>query len=194
MGQIVEIDFMYIDLDVCTRCIGSDQNLDEALSEVKAVLEAEGVETVLRKILVDSTEKARALQFLTSPTIRVNGRDIALDLRESRCEACSSNGSVECRVWVYRGKEYTEAPKAMIVDAVLQEVYGRTRQPKGNSVEYLGVPENLKRFFAGKAQHDTNGDSRCCAPAEQLTCCEPSEKAQCCETVPTGQCGCQSSE
>ena len=30
----VEIDFLYLDLSVCTRCQGADTSLDEAISEV----------------------------------------------------------------------------------------------------------------------------------------------------------------
>jgi len=31
---------------------------------------------------------------------------------------------VDCREWVYQGKEYTASPKAMIIDAIFREVYG----------------------------------------------------------------------
>lgn len=122
------IDFMYLDLETCTRCRGTDANLEAALVEVKRILDATGVDISVRKTLVGSAEQANALGFVSSPTIRVNDQDVALELRESSCaecgEACGCDGAIDCRVWVWRGQEYTVAPTAMIVDTILREVYG----------------------------------------------------------------------
>jgi MoaA/NifB/PqqE/SkfB family radical SAM enzyme len=124
----VEIDFMFLDLEVCTRCRNTDSNLEAALDTVRSVLQSAGVELLVRKNLVDSEQKAMELGFISSPTIRVNGRDIALEFRESSCascgEACACEGNIDCRVWVYQGQEYTAAPAPMIVDAILAAVYG----------------------------------------------------------------------
>jgi hypothetical protein len=38
-----------------------------------------------RKTLVETAEQARELLFVSSPTLRINGRDIALELKESPC-------------------------------------------------------------------------------------------------------------
>jgi hypothetical protein len=65
----VEIDFMYLDLETCTRCKGTDANLATALDSVAKVLEASGVEVAIRKTLVDSEQKASDLGFVSSPTI-----------------------------------------------------------------------------------------------------------------------------
>ena len=124
----VGIDFMYLDLETCTRCRGTDANLEAALAEVGRVLEAAGADVSVRKTLVASAEQARALGFVSSPTIRVNGTDLALELRESSCaecgEACACDGTIDCRVWVWQGQEHTEAPTPMIVDAILRGIYG----------------------------------------------------------------------
>jgi hypothetical protein len=187
------IDFMYLDLETCTRCRGTDANLEAALAEVGRVLDAAGVQVSVRKTLVASAEQARAIGFVSSPTIRVNGQDIALELRESNCgecgEACGCDGSVDCRVWVWQGEEHTAAPQAMIVDAVLREVYGGSARPLVPTS--VALPENLERYFVGKAQVVAESAS-CCAPAKQATCCEPSEKASCCGDAASGSCGCQS--
>lgn len=190
----IEIDFMYIDLEVCERCRGTDANLEAALAQVSSVLEAAGREPIVRRTLVTSEEQARALGFVSSPTLRVNGRDIALELRQSRCdscESCSCNGTVECRVWVWQGQEYTEAPRAMIVDAILQEAYGGlTPQAVSAAVD---VPENLQRFFAGKAQalSAQEAPAACCSASEQASCCAAEEKASCCGDGAAGGCGCR---
>jgi hypothetical protein len=86
--KMVKIDFMFVDLQACTRCRGTNANLATALDTVQRVLEAAGVEILVRKTLVDSEQKAMKLGFVSSPTIRVNGRDIALQLRESNCACC----------------------------------------------------------------------------------------------------------
>lgn len=143
------IDFLYLDLSVCTRCQGTDNTLDEALAEVSKVLEATGTEVVLNKINVNTEELAVAYKFKSSPTIRVNGHDIQIEVRESLCESCGDlcGDEVYCRVWVYQGNEYTVPPKAMIIEAILKEVYGGNRGDDATEQEYV-MPDNLKYFYA----------------------------------------------
>jgi hypothetical protein len=191
----VEIDFLYLDLEVCDRCKGTEANLAIALESVGNVLAASGVEVLVRKTLVDSESKATELAFVSSPTIRVNGRDIAPELKESSCASCgeasSYGGKIDCRVWVYRGQEYTVPPVGLIVDATLAAVYSvQERVPKSVPKEDRAIPENLKRFFASKGAKQ----QACCSAAGQATCCDASQKASCCG--PAGQsrvggCACQ---
>jgi len=191
----IEIDFMFIDLETCTRCRGTDANLEAALQAVQGILESTGAEVVVRKTLVDSEKRAMELGFVSSPTIRVNGRDIALELRESSCqscgETCGCDGQINCRVWVYQGQEHTVAPIPLIVDAILRAVYGSEKEMPTPSVP-APVPENLRRFFAAKA---AKASSACCSADEQSTCCEPAQKQACCaspeETANPGGCGCR---
>ena len=145
----VEIDFLYLDLSVCTRCQGADTSLDEAISEVSQILKATNVNVVVNKINVTNEKQAESLQFESSPTIRVNGRDIQLEIRESLCESCGDlcGDEVDCRVWVYHGQEYTSPPKAMIIEAILREVYGSPEKQELNKKTYR-LPDNLKKFFA----------------------------------------------
>jgi hypothetical protein len=92
-SQTIEVDFLYLDLTTCSRCRGSDAALDEAVEIVRPVLEMMGASIEVRKTLVETEEQARALGFVSSPTIRVNGRDIAGEPIESSCEC----GGVDCR-------------------------------------------------------------------------------------------------
>ena len=193
-GKKVEIDFMFVDLDTCTRCKGTDESLESALQIVREVLESAGVEVTVRKTLVDTEDMARQFGFVSSPTIRVNGIDVAVELRESSCascgEACGCEGGIDCRVWLYQGKEYTVAPAPMIVDAILAAVYG-TKEEVRKPSRSKTVPENLKRFFAAKA---AKANTSCCRTEEQVACCEPAQKSTCCPPVAVGQstgCGCQ---
>jgi uncharacterized protein DUF2703 len=183
------VEFLYLDLTTCSRCLGTDARLEAALALVRPVLEATGIELELRKVLVASEEQARALRFASSPTIRIDGRDIALELAESSCGSCGeiAGRDTGCREWVYRGERHTEAPVAMIVEALLGALYGREPAPE---TPYPDVPENLQRFFAAKQPSAAEGLS-CYSPAEQASCCAPSEKAACCGTAEPQRCGCR---
>ena len=145
------IDFLYLDLDICTRCQGTDEGLDEAIEDVAGVLQLTGIEVVVNKIHINSKEMAIQYKFVSSPTIRVNGKDIQLEVKESLCESCGDlcGDDVDCRVWIYKGKEYNAPPKAMIIDAILHEVYNESKISLNNVYreETYQLPENLRRFF-----------------------------------------------
>ncbi len=196
VSRQVDIEFLFLDLNTCTRCVGTNESLETAIDSVKEVLGLTGVQLNVNKVLIDSEEKALAHQFVTSPTIRVNGRDIALETKESLCDSCTDlcgcDEGTNCRIWVYQGQEYTEAPVAMIVEALLQEIYGSSPKPGDTSVEYNEVPENLQNFFVSQSEQVANTSSSCCSSEEQESCCEPSEKSTCCgEVSQTASCGCQ---
>ncbi len=183
----LQVDFLFLDLTTCTRCLGTDRNLDVALSVVRDLLRAVGAEVEINKVHVRSQEQARALRLVTSPTIRVNGEDIALELKESSCgsEACTDGcgDHIACRVWVHNGDEYPEPPVAMIVDAILRHLYG-TEAAKAPPQRYE-LPENLRRFFAAKAQSPETVESI------ETACCEASAKQDCCGSSTEQSCGCQ---
>ena len=190
----ITIQFLALDLTTCTRCVGTGQSLEAALGLVRDVLAATGVAVEVRKTLVETATQARELRFVSSPTIRVNGRDIALELKESRCgsEPCGGGccgDDIACRVWSYRGQEYTEAPVGLIVDAVLGEVYGGAPRAEGADEGYE-LPWNLVAFFAGRSQAAVD-ESACCSPAEQESCCEPAAKTDCCGPTVAEGCACR---
>ncbi len=191
-GRTIEVDFLYLDLTTCTRCRGSDASLRAAVETVRSALDAVGASIEVRKTLVESEEQARALRFVSSPTILVNGRDIASELVESSCsecgELCGCDGEVDCRVWDYRGEQHTEAPIGMIVEAILAEL-GPTGAARSEERTFVDVPENLKRFLAGTGA--AQNTSSCCSPEEQATCCDPAEKAGCCADSASSSCGCR---
>jgi len=144
----IKIDFLYLDLNICNRCQGTDEGLDEAIADVEKVLKLTGKEVLVNKIHINNEEMAIKYKFVSSPTIRINGKDIQMEARESLCESCSDlcGDDVDCRVWIYKGKEYTIPPKAMIVDSILHEVYGDTKIFEHNKNVYE-LPENLRNFF-----------------------------------------------
>ena len=142
------IDFLYLDLSVCTRCQGAEHSLDEAIKEVGIVLEATGTAVKVNKINVDSAELAVVHKFLSSPTIRVNGQDIQMDYKESLCESCGDlcGEQADCRVWIYQGREYDVPPKAMIIEGILKAVYGGHLDAGTIEPQYV-LPQNLRHFY-----------------------------------------------
>ncbi|WP_245984738.1 DUF2703 domain-containing protein [Biomaibacter acetigenes] len=153
----IVIDFMYLDLSVCERCQGTEGSLKEAISDVAKVLELTGTEVIVNNIHIDSEEKAIQYRFESSPTIRINGKDIQLETKESLCESCGDlcGDEVDCRVWIYNGKEYNVPPKAMIIDAILREIYGKngsSDNDENKNEQKYELPENLKKFFESMRQ------------------------------------------
>jgi hypothetical protein len=192
----IEIELLAIDLNTCTRCVGTLENIEKAIDMVHPILEViSGDATVaVRKTIVASAEQARQLEFATSPTIRINGRDIVFEALESQCDSCTDlcgcDEGTTCRVWTYRGQEYTEAPVGLIVEAILDRIIIKNPQPQGEVGAYSGVPENLQRFFEGLSGKETT-ENPCCSPSVKESCCEPNQKSACCQTPETETCGCR---
>ncbi|MBA3473658.1 MAG: DUF2703 domain-containing protein [Rubrobacter sp.] len=190
--QTIEVEFLYLDLTACSRCRGSDVSLRAAINIVRPALDSVGASIEIRKTLVETEEQARALRFVSSPTIRVNGHDIAGEPIESSCsecgELCGCDGGVDCRVWDYRGEQLTKAPIGMIVEAILAEM-GPMGAARSEETTFVDVPENLKRFFAGTTA--AQNTSSCCSVDEQATCCDSAQKAGCCGDSASPSCGCR---
>lgn len=187
------IDLLALDLETCGRCTGTGANLDSAIALVADVLREADVEVEVRKTVVATVAQAEEVRFESSPTIRINGRDIALELRESNCadcgDICGCQGQVDCRVWVWQGKEHLEAPKALIIDALLR-AYGQAWEPALGTETRFRLPENLRKFFEAKSPRGVGSSgANCC---DRTACCEASEKESCCGAAAGGEsCGCK---
>ena len=174
----LDIEFLYLDLSVCERCQGTENSLEEALSKVARVLELSGVEVTLEKVHVRTEEEALALGFVSSPTIRINGRDIQksrgnpMDVKESPCGCGSAlcGQDIDCRDWVYQGQEHETPPIALIVDAILSEAFGPVEGTLEASSQVAEVPDILMRFFAAKRETENQDDAECCDQNENLPC------------------------
>lgn len=143
----IMIDFLYLDLSICQRCQGTETNMDAALEDVAKILDTQGYEIEMKRIHVNSREIATRYEFVSSPTIRVNGQDIDLSQKESLCQDCGDlcGDTVDCRVWVYKNEEFTTPPKEMIIDAILKAAESKLLQfPMGAVYE---LPQNLKVYF-----------------------------------------------
>lgn len=119
----MKIQLLYI-LD-CPWCLKTKKLLRESLKEL-------GTDAKVEEILVDSEEKAKKYQFVGSPTIRINGKDIQERVDKDRCLPCEELAKdteettkfikqecrCGCRIYFYRGKQYPYPPKRMIKEAI----------------------------------------------------------------------------
>jgi hypothetical protein len=156
--RTLTVELLAIDLSTCSRCTGSLSNVEQAIATLQSVLASTGTVIEFHKILVESETQAKQLRFVSSPTIRVNGRDITLETTESRCSDCSdisgSEGGTACRTWSYQGATHTEAPVGTIVDAILREIYQSEVSPPVVPTA-IEVPQNLQQFFQDKSKKAT---------------------------------------
>lgn len=156
----VKIEYLYLDLTTCNRCIGTDQALDEVVEQLRPVLELAGFSVEYRKTEITTPELAIQYRFLSSPTILVNGKDICPTVTESACGCCSeiSGTDVNCRVFEYEGKSYEVAPKEMLAKEILKAVFSESNACFCGGYE---LPDNLKSFFDGKEQKTKSDSCRC---------------------------------
>ena len=102
----VIIEYLYLDQEVCDRCIDTEEILKEAIDNVSEELEKKGFEVIYRKTQIENQLMATKFRFVSSPTIRINGYDIFSTVYENECGCCSSiaSESVKCRAYEYEGR------------------------------------------------------------------------------------------
>ncbi len=158
-NKAIKIDFLYLDLNTCDRCMDTEHTLDEAVEELSRPLKSMGYDIIVNKVNIINVDLAKTYKFKSSPTIRVGGFDILGEIEENTCGACSdiSGSTTSCRVFVHEGKIYNDPPKAMIIDGILKQLYAPDYKTTDSDATYE-IPENLVEFFDGSAI----GNNRCC--------------------------------
>ena len=170
MIKRIDIEYLYLDLDICNPCQSTESVLDQAVLGLTPILKECGFKIKVNKIHVETENQARKLKLVSSPTIRVNGLDIQPEISEDVCDCCSSiagDNEINCRVWLYEGKEYWTPPKAMIMNSILSRVYSNSKVTINNSQYSEDIPDNLKSFFNArdkKISRDSPVSSTCCQP------------------------------
>ncbi len=158
----VLVDYLFLDINTCDRCIGTDVVLDEVVKILTPAFSLAGYEVVYNKIEMATAEIAIKHHFISSPTIRVNGNDICQSVAENSCGCCSeiSESDVDCRVFEYNGETYEVPPKEMLAEAILRIVFGLSER-SCTCINYE-LPENLKTFFRGKKNTECSCGGNCC--------------------------------
>lgn len=158
----VLVEYLYLDLQTCDRCIGTDNVLDEVMTAIAPALRLAGYEVEYNKIKIETEELAKKYKFLSSPTIRINGQDICVSVKENNCGCCSeiSGTNVACRIFEYNGNTYEVAPKEMLAKAIFKSVF-EASEGYCSCSEYQ-LPTNLKKFFDGKKNKTCSCSGNCC--------------------------------
>ena len=68
MKQIT-IDFLYLDLSICERCIATGDTLDEALNILVPVFETLDYSVTVNKVNITTEELAAQHSFVSSPMV-----------------------------------------------------------------------------------------------------------------------------
>jgi hypothetical protein len=180
--RVLEVELLALGMQSCRRCAGTEKNLRDAVASVAGMFRDLGTVVNVSRHIIQSADDARRLGFVASPTIRVNGHDIATELKRRPCDnrsaGCGCGVVADCRVWDWRGTEYLEAPKPMILDSLLR-AYATcaTTQAAMPSV----MPAQRRECFESGALESASSSSLaaddCC---DRAICCEPAAKSECC--------------
>jgi len=122
----MKIEILYI-LD-CPWCLKTKELIRESLREL-------GIKADIEEILIDSDEKAKKHNFVGSPTVKIDEKDIQDKVKKGQCLPCeelaeSTKETTEfvkqecrcgCRIYFYKGKQYPYPPKGMIKEAIMKK-------------------------------------------------------------------------
>ncbi|MBR5317359.1 MAG: DUF2703 domain-containing protein [Lachnospiraceae bacterium] len=162
--KVVNVEYLYLDLNTCERCVGTDKVLEDVLKSLERYFKIAGYTVKYSKVEIETEEMAKSYRFLSSPTIRVNGRDIFETIQENNCDCCGdiAGTQVDCRVYSYRGRLYEVPPKELLEENIMKSAF--KPQLYSCCIEEYNLPDNLKRFFEGKKQ-------KCCSSSCSCECC-----------------------
>ena len=157
----IKIEYLYLDLNTCDRCVGTDAVLEEVIDVLAPAFDIAGYSLEYNKIEIRTEKDAVENRFVSSPTVRVNGIDICDEVKESDCGCCGeiSGTQVDCRIFEYEGRLYEVPHKAMLAESILKLAF---KSPKASCCENYELPQNLKNFFDGKSKKEASCDKLFC--------------------------------
>jgi hypothetical protein len=88
-------------------------HLSAAVQQLKDVLSAEGVRAEIQQVAVTDLQSAQGYRFRGSPTVRINGRDIAGEAQRPESFALA------CRI--YPGAKELGVPPAEMIQCAVRE-------------------------------------------------------------------------
>ena len=57
-GNVVDIEYLYLDLDTCERCVGTDKVLEGVLDELRNAFKIAGYSLEYRKVKIETLKTA----------------------------------------------------------------------------------------------------------------------------------------
>lgn len=147
--KVLNVDYIYLDLQRCDRCQSTDQRLDEALELLRPVLLEFGYSYKLNKIHMSTKDLALKYRFLSSPTIRINNFDLFETITEDECGCCSeiSGHATNCRTFEEDGLTVNAPSVKLLTEKILLHILGK---PKANDLKPYVLPDNLEQFYQKK--------------------------------------------
>jgi len=162
----INIDYLFLNLTKCKRCIDTNSVLESSVSKVENLLGDERIKIKVNNIHINTEDKAREFGLEVSPTIRINGRDIQSDWTDNQCsecgDLCNCAQCITCRVWKWNGKEYLAAPENLIVNAILKNIYSEKSSTLDYKFKIKELNSNIKTFFSEKNNNSDKCDCSCC--------------------------------
>ena len=144
----VVLELFALDTIACGPCVSAMASLHAAAATLSHELTGDGYVVATRVILLENTTHAAELGISSSPTVRVNGHDIALDTDEAPCTTCSALAgvSIECRTYEWDGQRFDHPPVPLIVDAVHQHLPSGARRAATKTLA-PSRPTSVERFL-----------------------------------------------
>lgn len=123
----VVLEVLYLDAQTCDPCRSTNDAVDVAAAQLAERLRALGRTLTVRKVHVTDPAEAAEHGFVSSPTVRVDGWDIELDVHEQLCGTCSALAGerIDCRTFEWAGARHPSPPAEMITTRVMQHLAGR---------------------------------------------------------------------
>ena len=146
--RVVSVELLAIDLCSCARCVPAAGSVRRAVELLEPVARELRIDLRHSERVIADAAEARSVGLVSSPTIRLNGHDIAGELRESECASC---GGIDCRDWPYRGESYPEPPLPFLLETIMQAMLEPDSWPVTAPERLSELPENLQRFFDSKS-------------------------------------------
>ena len=150
----VVLELFALDDESCAPCRSARSSLRAAAQILSQTLDGQGYVVATRVVVLQSADHARALRVVSSPTVRVNGHDVALAVEEQTCSTCSTlaGTSIECRTYEWDGRRFDHPPVPLIVDAVHRHLAaGASRAAIAPEVEPAGAPSSVERFLHARS-------------------------------------------
>jgi hypothetical protein len=144
----VVLELFALDTAACSPCVSAMANLHAAAAALSRELTGSGYIVATRVIVLEDTAHAALLGISSSPTVRVNGHDIALDVLEESCPSCSSvaGTTIDCRTYEWDGQRFDHPPVPLIVDAVHQHLVSGARRAATQTLA-ASQPTSVERFL-----------------------------------------------